>query len=88
MVDLVGDVRVQVPERIVGQRREVNDRVEALQASCLDVSQVESSLGDIVNPRCERTLPEEVAVETGHLVAGIEQHGHRHGTDIALVAGD
>ena len=40
VVDLVGDGGVQVAEGIVGERREMDDRLEALQVARLDVANI------------------------------------------------
>jgi len=88
MVDVVRDLGVQVAQRIVGERREVDDRVEPLQVRRLDVPKVQPQLRNVVNARSERTPPEEITVEADHLVAGAEQHRHHHGADVTLVSGD
>ena len=44
-VDVVGEFGVEVAERIVGERGEVDDRVEALEVLGAHVAQVDASSG-------------------------------------------
>ena len=41
VIDLVGDLRIQVPQRIVGETRRVDDSVEPVQVRRLDIPEVE-----------------------------------------------
>src|SRR2546427_205911 len=88
MADVVRDLGVQVGQLIVGERREVDDSVEPFQVRRLDVSKIDSHLGNILNDWAKRALLEEVAIETDHLLANSEQHRHHHGADVTLVSGD
>jgi hypothetical protein len=62
----------------------------------IDVAQVTGLHVPDVEPQCplrqrrrpERAVGEEVAVEADHVVPGGTEHGHEHGADVAVVAGD
>ena len=45
MVDVEGQLRIEVPERVVRQGGQVDDRIKALQVSPLDIPQVDALPG-------------------------------------------
>jgi hypothetical protein len=63
----------------------VNDRVEPPELRRPDVPNVEPQLGNRANALGEIAFSEEVAVQTDHFVAGVEQQRYHHGSDVALV---
>lgn len=75
MVDIVGDLRVEVPQRVVGERCEMNNSIIALQFVCSDVTDV------FAHPRyvgqgptgCIVAIPVEFAVESVNLMARLLQ---------------
>ena len=67
---------------------QVGDGIESLQVLRSNVPEIERHLGNVANAGAERALPEEIAVQADHLVAGVEQHRHHYGADVALVSGD
>src|SRR5262249_25789254 len=88
VVDVEGDVRVEVAQRIVRERAEVNNRVESVEMTHLHVAQVEPQLVDVLDAGAERALTEEITVEPDDFVASAEEHRYHHGADVALVSGD
>ena len=88
MVDVIGPVRVQVAQRVVGQRRQVDDAVEAAQVLDRDVAHILSNRGDRDGAVAEETIAEERGIETDDIVAGRREIGGHHRADIALVTGD
>ena len=81
-VDSVGQVRVEIAQRVVGQGGQMHDRVEAGEIAGLDVAQVLAQLGDVrqwlhLHPGIEP------AVEPHDLMAGITHHRCQHRSDIA-----
>src|SRR4029450_6920224 len=63
VIDVVGDVWVEVPQRVVGEGSEVHDGIEAFEVAWLSITEIELQLWNIVDPRCKRALPEQVAVK-------------------------
>ena len=55
-VDVVGQIGVEVAERIVGERGEVDDRVEALEVLGAHVAEVDVELWDVVG-RADEVAP-------------------------------
>ena len=77
-----------MPEGVVRQRREVNDRVESLQVGGAHVPQVEVQAGRVGGGRAEHAVGEPADVEAGDIVARCAQHRGHDGTEVALVAGE
>ena len=88
MVDVVGRLRVEVADRVVADRGEMDHGVEADEVLALDVADVRAHRLDLGWRRPERAGGEEVGVEADDLVAGPLEHGDEHGADVAVVAGD
>ena len=88
MVDVVRDPGIKVAQGIVGERREVHDRVESFQVLLPDIPEIQPQLGNGAEARSERTPLKEVAVEADHLMAGIEQDWCHYGTDVTFVSGE
>ena len=87
MVDGEGDLGREVAERVVGERGEVDDGVEAVEVLGGDVADVGlagGQLGDVA----ERVVGEQARVEPDRLVAGRLQQRGQDGADVAVVAGD
>ncbi len=90
MIDVVGDVRVEIAQRIVRQRCQVDNRILSCEILGTDIADV---LADMWH-RSLRTAPVvgasfvEVGIETGDCVPCPEQVRHHHGSEIALVAGN
>ena len=88
MVDVVGDLRIQVTQRVVGKGGQMDDRLESLQVPPLNVPEVDSELRHRLNPWRERAFLKQVAVETHHVVTGAQQPGHHGRADVAFVSGN
>ena len=88
VIDVVRQLGVEVAERVVRERREMDDRVESLEIAPPDVADV---LPDVPDPRervAEGAGLVEVTVEAGHLVPGVLEEGDEDAADVALVSGD
>ena len=90
MIDGVSDIGVEIAERVVGQRCEVNDGVNASEVFLGGVAHI---LADMrhhceVAAGGEGALLIKIAVEADDLVARLQQHGHHHGSDIAKMSGN
>ena len=76
MVDLVGELGVEVAERIVGQAGEMDDGVEADEVGVLDVADVLADRRDVIRraePVAEGAPLVKVAVEAGHVMAALAE---------------
>jgi hypothetical protein len=88
-VDVVGQLRIQVAQGVVGQRRQVAYGVDPLQVGHLDVAQVLDDLGH----RSDGALVTEgapsvqVGVIADHLVSFPQQQPCQHHADVAPMAG-
>jgi hypothetical protein len=90
MVDFVSDVRIEVAERIVRKRRQMDDRVEAGEIAPCDVPHILADrrhVGDPPTPG-KRAALVEIAVQPGDIVPGCEQYRDHYRADIALVTRD
>jgi hypothetical protein len=85
VVDLVGQLRIQVPERIVGQTSQVQNRVESLYIVDRDVADVLDRLGDRLWIVAIRAAREDVAIQAVHLMPCVQEHWRQNHTDIAFV---
>jgi hypothetical protein len=65
VVDLVGEVRVEIAQRIIRQRREVDDRVEALQVGLLDVAHVLAQVRNVNRRVAVRAKAVQIRVDAG-----------------------
>jgi hypothetical protein len=87
VIDGIRDTCTEITERIVGERGEVNERVETLEVRHLHIADVTP---DRVLGPCE-ILPEGAllvveGVEAGHLVSCPGQHRYKDAADVAVVA--
>jgi hypothetical protein len=87
-VDVVGEVGVEIAERIVGQCAEVDHGVEPAQLIRRDVAQVEIERGDLVGRRPEVAVVEVAGVEPDHVEPCLAQHGDELDADVPSVTGD
>jgi hypothetical protein len=87
MIDVVGAVRIQVAEGIVGDRGQVDHGLEAAQVLDRDVADVAPQRARRAVIGTEVAALEQQAVEPDHLVAGRLEHGMEDGADVAVVAG-
>ena len=88
MVDRQGARRVQVAERVVGDGRQVHDRIESGQVVGPDVAQVELQPGHVVGVGAQGAAREQPGVEAHHLVPAVAQRGAQDPPQIAIVTGD
>ena len=88
MVDVVGRLRVEVADRVVADRREVDDGVEAVEVLALDVADVACSDSTSACAAPKVQAAKRSRVESDDLVAGPLEHGDQHGADVAVVTGD
>ena len=88
MVDVIGPIRVQVAQWVVGQCRQVDDAVEAAQVLDRDVPDILMDGGHRPVAVAEDTVAEEPGIETDDGVAGGREIGSHDRADVALVTGD
>ncbi len=83
IVDLVGQFRVKVAQRIVRQASQVDDRLEPLELFNLDVPDIPAQRGDIGGSRPERREAEQVTVKTGDLVPRLLEQRRQPSPDVS-----
>ena len=86
MVDPEGELRMDIPERIVGERRQVDDRVTAREVRGLSVADV---LLDRRHGRwgvAEQTVGEQGAVEADHRHARALKHRNHDGAEVTQMS--
>ena len=88
LVDVVGGLRVEVADRVVADRREVQDGVEALEIRDLDVADVLAQRLDLGRRGAEHARGEQIRVEPDDVVAGSLGERDEDGADVAVVTGD
>src|SRR5207344_380538 len=79
--------RVQVPQGVIAEAREMHDGIESPQVLCLNISHV-----DRKRRQCRRRVAEEAflvekAVEANDVVPRLLQHRHEGAADVAVVPG-
>src|SRR5690606_37019874 len=87
MVDVVGDFRIEIAERIVGKRGEMNYRIEPFEVSGLDIADVLID-GLHVRERSARLIGAaaiKVAVISSYVKAMLQEHGHHHRADVSAM---
>ena len=90
VVDVVGELAIEVAERVVRQGGEVDDRVEPAQVVHGHVAQVALDRRDARQARrvAEGAGAVEIDVEADDLVTGGQEFRHEDGADVAEVTGD
>ena len=88
MVYLVGHVGIEIADRVIRDRGQMDNRFEALEISGLDVPHVGADLIDLEPALAEPTALEQARVEPDHGVARLLEQRHRRSADIAIVACD
>ncbi len=85
MVDVIGLLGLEVPDRVVGQRREVHDRVEALEVPRGDVAQVRAQLRHGGQGIAHHAVGEVAGVKAGDLVAVLDEERCHDRADVPQV---
>jgi hypothetical protein len=88
VIDVVGDLGHEGAQRIVGQRGQMDHRVDAAQVLRTDIAQIDRESARVARVGTEYAVGEEPGVQTGDLMARFLQRRHHHGAEVALVAGD
>src|SRR6266545_1332999 len=88
VVHVVRRLRAEVAHRVVRDRRQVEDRVEAAEISRRDVADVHPQRLDLCNALVQGAPLVEIRVQADDLMARRLQHRDEHGADVAVVAGD
>ncbi len=89
VVDVVGEIGVEVSERIVGQVGEMNDRIETIQLigghqSGVELGPRRAAVDAVVEP----TDPVKAGVVAHDVVAGVHQTLAQQCSDVALATGE
>ncbi len=70
MIDVVGELRIEIPDRIVRQRGEMHDGIEALEIGPGQVAEVFPNFGDAGRWLAEVAASVKVGIEADHFVPG------------------
>ena len=87
MVDVVGQLRIEVTQRIVRQGGEMHHAVEAVEIRLREVAEVLTYLRNFRRRPSEIAARKKVRIESDNFVARGTQHGSGNRADIALVPG-
>lgn len=87
-IDVVGQLGVEVAERVVRQRPEMDDGIEALEVGPLDFAQIAPADVVVRFRRAEAAGLEEAGVEPDDLVTGLLEERYQHGADVTVMSGD
>ena len=85
MIDVVGQPRIQVSQRVVGQRRQVYDGLKSIQIPRGEITQIFADLGNVGDSLTEVTAGEKAGIETDYVVPRGLQHRSSHCADITLM---
>ena len=85
MVDLVGTLRIEIAQRVVRERGQVDHRIEAVQVRLPDVAQIHAPSGRLRRALTERAPLEQTIVQPDDRMVRATQHRRHHRADIALV---
>ena len=83
MIDVEGQLRIQIPQRIVGQRRQVNHRVKSFEVGCLHVAKIVDDLWNRHRLGPEGARPVQMRVQSDHFVARFQKHWDQNRPDIS-----
>ena len=86
MIDVVGELRIKIPHRIVRQRGKVHDRVETREISYGEIAEIFADFRDARRFIAEVAVGKEVGIQSDDLVAGRAQNRPRNGTDISFMS--
>jgi hypothetical protein len=84
MVDRMGQIGIDIPQGIVRERGQMDDRIESLEITPLDVTHVGGQLRHL-GQCCHLRAAEKAAVEPGHVVPRRLHQRREHGADIATM---
>ena len=89
MVDVVGEARLEIAERIVGQRCQMQDAVEAGEIVERGIARVFMDRRHVEHRAAgsERATGIEVGIHSDNVMTGLDQHRGENGADISQMAG-
>ena len=87
MIDLIGQVGVEVAKGVVGERGQMQHRVEAVQVGSSDVADVLTHSGDVRGFFAEQAVMKKAAVQPDDLVTFALKHGNHDSADVPIVSG-
>ena len=87
MVNLVGRFLEELAARIVGDRDQIDDVIDALEMGGLEFAAVGVDQFDL-RVFCQQITTEKEAIQCAHAIALMEQHRHERGANVAAGTGD
>jgi hypothetical protein len=86
VVDVVGQAGIQIAQRVVRQRGQMQHRVEAFHVRLRQATDIFTDLRDVLRSLPEVAAREEIGVQADNLMAGGAQDGASNGADIAFMS--
>jgi len=88
MIDVGGKPRIEVSQRIVGQRSQMDHGVEASEIDDFQRSHVLDQGANLFPPRPEGGATIEVSIDPGDLMASADEEGRHHRPDVTAASGE
>src|SRR5262249_52526845 len=88
VINLVGDIRTEIAQRIVGQSRQMDDGIEPREIADIDVANILANMRHVEDVAAggKRAAFVEMAIETDNLIARLQQHRNHDGSDVAQMS--
>ena len=86
MIDIKRQLRIEVPQRIVGQCRQVHHGVDAFEVGRLNIAQVFHNLRNRNRFRSKGAGAIQVCIQSNDLVARFQKHRDQNRPDITTVS--
>jgi hypothetical protein len=78
VIDVVGEVAIQIAQRVVGQSCQVDHGIEALQVRFVQVADIFADFRNRRSGRSKITALEQTGVHADHVMTSIPQHCAAH----------
>ena len=85
MVNVVGETRIEIAQRIVRKRGEMNHRVEASHIADCQIAEILADFGNFRERVAEVAARKQVGIKSHHFMTGVPQDRTCHGADIAFM---
>jgi hypothetical protein len=86
MVDVISARGIQIAQGVIGQRRQMDDRIESAKLVGGHVPDIRGDSGHTRRVCPERAIGKETIIETDDVVPGGLKQGRQDGADVSLVS--
>jgi hypothetical protein len=86
MIDVVGEMGIEISQRVIRQRAQMGYRIEAAEIGNGQISEILSDCRDLPGWIPEIATGKQVRIEPDDFVAGRLKDSHGNGADVTLVA--